>query len=291
MIDLQNHTTASDGELSPQQLVDLAIENNLNAIAITDHDSVASLKAALDYSIDKDIEIIPGIELSSDDPLFNYDKIDILGLFIDYENKDLLRAIKHINDRREQNKKQVIDKLKELGYDIDYDEVKKTVGGTFGRPHIAKFLIKKYPDKFSTVNDVFDNLLGRGKPAFFETKNRISIKDTIKVIGNAGGLSIFAHPGIYPREDSVKLIDYFVENGGDGIETYYPYHVISPRTMTSSPSIEGNQEMIDFYKNIVKNKEILESGGNDFHGPYRSSIGEIEIPDEILDKLKSKLKK
>jgi len=81
MIDLQNHTISSDGELTPEQLVDLAIEKKLSAIAITDHDTIASLIPAIKYSKDKNIDIIPGVELSCDDLLFNYDKIDVLGLF------------------------------------------------------------------------------------------------------------------------------------------------------------------------------------------------------------------
>jgi len=127
MIDLQNHTLASDGENTPEQLVDLAVEHKLSAIAITDHDSIASLKPAIEYSKDKDIEIIPGIELSCDDPLFDYDKIDVLGLFVDYNNKELNDLIKHINERREGNKKLIIEKIKNLGYEIEYEGLNKTI--------------------------------------------------------------------------------------------------------------------------------------------------------------------
>src|SRR3989344_7971847 len=220
-IDLQNHTVASDGESTPEELVDLAIEKGLSAIAITDHDSVASLKKAIKYSRGRNIEVIPGIELSCDDPLLGYDKIDVLGLFVDFNNKKLIGMTEHINRRREENKKQIIGKLKGFGYEIDYDDVKKTVKGTFGRPHIAKYLLKKYPSEFSSVADVFDKLIGTGKKAFVETHDRVSIKAAINAIRESGGISILAHPGIYPKEDSVRLIDYFIDNHGDGIETYY----------------------------------------------------------------------
>ena len=285
MIDLQCHTVASDGELTPEQLVDLAIEKKLSAIAITDHDSIASLKTAIEYSKDKNLEIIPGIELSCDDPLFNYDKIDVLGLFVDYNNKELNDLIQHINNRREENKRQIIEKLKGFGYEIEYNDVKKTVKGTFGRPHIAKYLLKKYPDKFNSVRDVFDKLIGRGEKAYLDTKGRVSIKDGIKIIKETGGVAILAHPGIYSKEDSIKLIDYFIDNGGDGIETYYPYHIIYPQLKLDK---KGNMVLIEFYRNITRTKKILESGGNDHHGNYRFTLGKVEIPEKVLKNLKNR---
>ena len=286
MIDLQNHTVASDGELTPEELVNLAIEKKLSAIAMTDHDSLASLKRAIEYSRGKNIEIIPGIELSCDDPLFYYDKIDVLGLFVDFNNRQLIDLIEHINDKREENKKLIIEKLKGLGYEIEYGDVKKTVKGTFGRPHIAKYLLKKYPDKFTSVRDVFDKLIGQGKEAFAETNERVSIKDAIKIIRNSGGISILAHPGVYKREDSVKLIDFFIGNGGDGIETYYPYHIICPELKIDK---KGNEDVINFYRGIAKSKKILESGGNDHHGNYRFTLGEVKIPESVLENLKNRI--
>src|SRR3989338_1404402 len=131
-IDLQSHTVASDGEQTPEELVDLAIEKRLKAIAITDHDSLGSIEAAIKYSKGRNIEVIPGIELSCDDPLLGCDKIDVLGLFVDFNNKKLIEMIGHINKRREENKKQIIEKLKGFGYEIEYEDVKKTVKGTFG---------------------------------------------------------------------------------------------------------------------------------------------------------------
>ncbi|MEK6943402.1 MAG: PHP domain-containing protein [Nanoarchaeota archaeon] len=285
MIDLQSHTVASDGELSPEELVDLAVAKGIKAIAITDHDTLASIKKAVDYSKAKGIEIVPGIELSCDDPLFGLDKIDVLGLLVDYKNKYLIKLTEHINKKRDENKREVIKKLNSLGFEIDFDEVKKTAKGTFGRPHIAKFLLKKYPDKFKSVADVFDQLIGTGKPAFVGTEGRVSIKEGIQTIKNAGGVAILAHPGVYPKDRSLKIIDFFIGEGGDGIETYYPYHVICPHLHLDA---KGNIGLIDFYRNIVKSKKILESGGNDYHGNYRSKLGEVNVPDIVLYNLKKK---
>ena len=285
-VDLQCHTIASDGELTAEELVDLAIEKKLSAIAITDHDSLGSVKKAIQYSKGKKIEVIPAIELSCDDPFSEYEKIDIIGLFIDFNNKELIGLIKHINGKREENKKQVIEKLKNFGYGIFYKDVKKTVKGTFGRPHIAKYLLKKYPEEFKSVRDVFDKLIGKGKKAFIETHDRVSIKDAIKIIKNAGGVAIFAHPGIYTREYSIKIIDYFIDNYGDGIETYYPYHIICQELKIDK---KGNEKLIDFYKSIAKSKKIFESGGNDHHGNYRFTLGEVKIPKKVLENIRKRL--
>jgi|TARA_B100001971_G_C18252178_1_gene579160 hypothetical protein len=287
-IDLHCHTIASDGELTPEGLVDLAVEKKLRAIAVTDHDSLASIKPAVEYSKDKNIEIISGIEISCDDPLFDHDKIDILGLLVDYNNKTLIGLIRHINKKRDENKREIIKKLNSLGFEVDFDEIKKTAKGTFGRPHIAKFLMKKYPDKFSSVRDVFDKYIGAGKAAFVKPMGFIPIKDAVRIIKEAGGVSILSHPGIYPREDSIRLIDYFIENGGEGIETYYPYHIICPDLELDE---KGNNDLIDFYRDIAKSKQVLESGGNDFHGDYRPSLGIVNIPYSVLENMKKKILK
>ena len=178
--------------------------------------------------------------------------------------------------------------MKSLCYGIEYDDVKKSVEGTFVTPHIARYLVKKYPEKFSSVRDVFDKLLSKGKKAFIKTHDRVSIKDAITVIRQASGVSILAHPGVYPREHSIRLIDYFIENHGDGIETYYPYHIIFPELNIDN---NGNQKMIDFYKRIARSRKILESGGNDHHDKQRFTFGEVKIPDKVLRTLKNSLQK
>jgi predicted metal-dependent phosphoesterase TrpH len=146
--------------------------------------------------------------------------------------------------------------------------------------------MKKHPDKFSSVNQVFDELIGTGKKAFVKTSDRVSIEDGIKVIKNAGGISILAHPGIYPTGDSIKIIDYFVERGGDGIEVYYPYHIVCPKQNLDE---HGNNNKINFYRDIAKSKKILESGGNDHHDEGRSTMGVVKVPYTVLENLKKRV--
>jgi len=285
MIDLQCHTVASDGESTSEEIIDLALEKGLFAIAITDHDTLEGVFSALNHAKGKNIEVVSGIELSCDDSLFHYDKIDVLGLLVDPTNNELLEITAHINSQRIESKKSTIKKLNELGYDITFEKVKQIATGTMGRPHIAKCLLKRYPDKFSSVADVFDKLIGTGKPAFVETHDRVSFSKAISAIKAAGGVSILAHPGVYPREDSVKIIEEFIRCGGDGIETYYPYHIVCPQLGIDA---KGNEQMIAFYQAIAKKHRLLESGGNDHHGNYRFTMGEVSIPDVVLDNLKQR---
>ena len=123
-----------------------------------------------------------------------------------------------------------------------------------------------------------------GKPAFVERENKCGIGEAIKAIKKAGGLSLLAHPGIFAREQSIKLIDFFKKQQGDGIETYYPYHVLCPQFRIGE---KENLEMIKFYQGIAENEGLLESGGSDFHGGDRETINVVSVPDTVLDKLKN----
>jgi len=285
LVDLHLHTNASDGELSPEGLVDSAISRGLKAMAITDHDTVDGIRTALDYSADKDIEVIPGIEISCKEREHGFDEVHVLGLFIDFRDKSLLEMTQRIKQNRIEQKRQIIKKLNGLGFDIDFSEVKDSVKFSFGRPHIAAVLLKNYPDRFSSVQDVFDRYLKVGKPAYIEIKEITRIVDAIKIIKKSKGIPILAHPGVYKPEDSLELIDYFLGLGGEGIETYYPYDKVY------SISPEASKKKIDFYNKVAKEKNLLVSGGSDYHGSIRpTNLGEIEIPYSVVEKLKEKRK-
>jgi len=287
MIDLHIHTNKSDGVLSPEEVVDIAIEKGIKAIAITDHDVVDGVSEAIEHAKGKSIDIIPGIEIGCDESDNGFKEIHVIGLFVDYKNKDLIRFTEEIKNQRRNQKREMINKLNKLGYAISFDEVAKSVKGAFGRPHISKMLIKKYPDQFSSIQEVFGKLVGVGKPAYVDRKKIGGMKTAIEIIKKAGGLSFLAHPGVYKKEDSLGLINVFKAVGGEGIETYYPYHIICPVLGISK---KENSELIHFYQDVVRKMELLESGGSDFHGGDRNTLGEIKIPDEILLRLKDKIK-
>ena len=120
-IDLHLHTTASDGTLSPKEIVDYAIKKDMKAIAITDHDSIAGVKEALEYSKDKKLIVVPGVEMGCDNSEFGDYEIHIVGLFIDYNNKELNKFLKQVENWSEEQKAQIIEKLNKLGYEISLE--------------------------------------------------------------------------------------------------------------------------------------------------------------------------
>lgn len=282
IIDLQTHTTASDGKSTPAELVNLAIKTKLAAIAITDHDSVNGIDEAIKAAKGKNIEIVPGVEISCDDK--GYVDTHILGLFIDHKNKTLNSLLKKAQKYREQQKKEIISKFQKLGFKITYEEVRSLAKGEIGRPHIAKVILKNNPRKVNSFGEVFDKYLAVGKKAYVERINKISVKEAIKAIHVANGLVFISHPGVYDNFDIDKFIDYFLKNGGNGIETCYPY-----KTSRHHTGKRANAKIISKFKKIAKEKNILETGGSDFHGRPNQVLGKLEVPYFILEKLKEKL--
>jgi len=279
-IDLQTHTTASDGKLTPTELVNLAVKNKLSAIAITDHDSVNGIDEAIKAAKGKNIEIVPGVEISCDDK--GYVDTHILGLFIDHKNKTLNNLLKRAQAYRVQQKKDIINKFQKLGFNITFNEVKSIAEGEIGRPHIAKVILKNNPNKINSFDEVFDKYLAVGKLAYVERRNKISVKEVIKAVHAADGLVFISHPGVYDNFNIDKFIDYFLKKGGDGIETYYSYETSRYHT-----GKRANAKTINKFKRIIKEKNILETGGSDFHGRPDQVLGRLAVPYSVLSNLKN----
>ena len=284
LVDLHMHTNASDGQYKPNEVVDQAITKGLKAIAITDHDTISGAELAIKYAKDKDIEVIAGIEISC---LEKSDvEIHILGLFLDIKNTELNKFCENAKKQRILQKKKMITKLQDIGFDITYEEVLALTNYSFGRPHIAQILMKKYPDEFPDTKTVFDKYLGTGKPAFFQRETKVNLLEAISRIKAAGGIPILAHPGVYGKS-TFELIEYFAKLGGEGIETHYPYDLIN------GLSKEENNQLNNSLKEYAKQHNLIESGGSDFHGDIRKSvqIGQIAVPYELVEKMKQHLSK
>ncbi len=279
-IDLHIHSTASDGKLSPEELVDWAIEKGLPAIAITDHEVMDGSREAIRYARGKDVKVVSGIEIATDDVEVEIYDIHIVGLFLDLENERLIKLSEKLMKAREVQKKDIIKRLNELGYEITFEELKKESGGiNYGRPHIARILMRKYKE-FKKMGDVFDGLLGSFGSAYVR-QWKDTIKNTIDIIHGAGGIAILAHPMLYESFhidcDSNKIIERFVECGGDGIEVNYFYE-------NRSVSKDESEEMIRRVEDIAREKGLVVSGGGDFHsdadpheiGDYGLSVVEFE---------------
>lgn len=273
-IDLHLHSTVSDGEMTPKEIIDFAVKKGIPAISITDHDRIRANKEAMEYSKDKSIEYVSGLEITCTPPK-DVKEVHIVGLFINIHNKE----IKNIYNRhREYTKdvvKKIITKLNYLGYEITFEELFKETGGKhLGRPWIAKLLMKKYPEEFKNRKEVFNKLLGKEGKAFEKSKGT-SIKDAIGIIHQAGGIAILAHPW-HIQEKMEEVVKKFVELGGDGIERNYIQKESIPKNM--------GKRLDD----LILKFGLVVSGGTDFHNFNKGEeIGDRGITKEEFEKLKN----
>lgn len=268
MYDLHIHTIASDGILSTEEVIDTSINMGLSGIAITDHDTVASLKIAEDYLKDmkNNFKFIPGIELNTD---YKNSEVHILGYFIDYNNQPLLDKLIDLRNSRYKRAEKMIEKLRSMGFLIDFQMVKKLSGNDLiGRPHIAQALVDK--GYVFSVKEAFDKYISKGRPAYIP-RYKFSPNEAINLIKKAGGIAVLAHPGLIKNNLIVKEI---IEMGIEGIEVYYPEH---------------HPIQIDNYLKICEEKNLLITGGSDFHGiglgDNRSRLGCAGINWELFNRL------
>lgn len=265
-IDLHLHSTASDGSLTPEQVVELASHLNLKTISLTDHDSVEGLPSAIEASKRHAVEVIPGIEMSSD--VAGRD-IHVLGYYLDYNDPELKKILVKLRDNREKRISGIISKLNEMGYEIDAEDVRaEAKDGSLGRAHIAKAMLRK--GFIDNIQEAFDRFIGRQGPAYVE-KSALSVIDIIKIINEFGGVPVLAHPGISGVDD--KIVG-FKEAGLLGLEAYHSEHT-------------PDQAMK--YASLAKKLGMIITGGSDCHGLGSSRgliIGSVYVPDNCIDELK-----
>jgi predicted metal-dependent phosphoesterase TrpH len=277
MIDLHTHTNASDGSYSLEELLRMAERAGLSAMAVTDHDTVENARKL--SGMRSPVELIAGIEISVYDNNLGYIDLHVLGLFIDPENKSLLSTLERLERDRDEQKRSIIEELGRMGYDISYEEAKAKAAGSFGRPHIAKVLMEKYPEEFPAMASVFEKLLDQGKPAFRARKSFFCLDEAINLIHSAGGLAILAHPKVY-RYDLEKLLADFKRLGGDGIETFYDYH-------SNGYNKLANRLIGEEMRILAKKFAFLESGGSDFHSEAKGAPLGYNVPDAVLSEMKA----
>lgn len=269
-IDLHTHSTASDGSDSPVELVQNAVNAGLDAVALTDHDTVAGLPDFLAAAQANGLCGIPGVELSSH---FEKHEIHIVGLFIDPENKALNDLLEERRADRLRRNLDIIRKFQENGYDITEEEVIRASGGeSIGRPHIARVLVEKgyFPD----LQTVFQRYIGNWRP-YYVPRTPLSPETAILAVKRAGGLAIWAHPMLCVdrRPALIRLLKIFRYAGLDGLETYY--------SMYSAGQTRMAQE-------AARELSLMESGGSDYHGKNHPNIslrtggGELHVPGEFL---------
>jgi 3',5'-nucleoside bisphosphate phosphatase len=264
--DLHIHTYYSDSTSSPEEVVGEAVAAGLSCIAITDHDVVDAIEPAMAAARAHDLEIIPGIELSSE---INGKDIHILGYGFNYKKSPLVDKLKDIQQARLDRMAKMIEKLKTLGINnITMEEVcAKTKSNAVGRPHLATALKEKGWVK--SIKAAFDKYIGEGAPAYFTKYNQTPF-DAIKLITDSGGVAVMAHPMATMKDE---LIAPFVKAGMGGLEVYYP---------------NCSETVLKFYKNLAKKHNIVATGGSDAHGKAKvyTHIGKAQVPYEIVEELK-----
>jgi len=268
--DLHMHSYHSDGYHSPEKVVEKAKNQGIKILSITDHDSVNAFGEATEYAKKFGIEVIPGVEISTD---IRDTEVHILGYFVDPENKDLEHYLNFFREERYKRAIRMVKKLNILGMDITIDDVLVFAkDSAIGRPHIAQALLAK--GQVKSFFEAFYKYIGNHAPAY-ERKVHLSPQSAFKIINDAGGLSFIAHPGNMPE----ILIKELIDAGVDGIEVIHPSH---------SP------EQVKFYRGIVIEYFLLESGGSDFHGGKREddeNLGKFYTSSKVVDTMRTRLVK
>jgi len=265
--------------MSPGQILDQALDSKLEAIAITDHDTISGSKEAMSIGPPPEVKFLTGVEISANPPpsFPCSGSFHILGYAIDLENPTLNRMLEELQQARKNRNPRILQTLKELGMPISMEEVQAQVGnGQMGRPHIARVMVdKRY---VQSINEAFDRYLGKGKPAYVD-KYRMESDQAIELIRNAGGIPVLAHPGlIEPTTDLPfdHLIKTLTSIGLKGIEVYYPEHT---------------PEAVKGYRILAEQFGLLITGGTDFHGALKPDLkmgvgkGDFFVPYELYEKL------
>lgn len=263
--DLHLHTIFSDGTYTPLELVSKSKKAGLAAISLVDHDTIDGIVPAVKAAKTEGVEILPGIELSSE---YNGLEVHILGYLVDYESPDLIKELQELKKKRIERIYEMVGKLKDIGVELEPQSVFNISGnGTVGRLHVARALVKE--GRVKTIFEAFQKYIGDKSPAYV-LGFKFSPKKAIELIKSSAGIPVLAHPYSLNNDE---LIYEFIKDGLMGLEVYYPEH---------------SQSMVNFYLELAKKHNLLVTGGSDCHGSLKPDvrIGMIKIPYELVEKLK-----
>lgn len=274
IVDLHVHSTCSDGTFTPEELVDYALQKGLKAFALTDHDTTEGLSRAIRYAEGKDIEVVPGIEFSTE---YESRDIHILGLYIDYKKKEFREQIRSFIDSRAIRNQKMCANLQKAGVSVSYEDLLSAFpGSTITRAHYARYLLEHGYVK--SIAEAFDRYVGDHCP-YYVPREKVTPAQAVELILRADGIPILAHPLLYrmSRGRLEELTASLKEAGLIGLEAVYS---------SNTPSEE--REM----RELARHYHLLISGGSDFHGANKPKLdlavgyGKLHIPAEILEDLK-----
>jgi predicted metal-dependent phosphoesterase TrpH len=253
--DLHSHTTVSDGTLTPEELVEKAVAESFQSIAITDHDNIGGIKRAQKAAENSDLEIIPGVEISVE---YGPGTMHMCGYFLDTDNEYLNDRLNFVQEARRQRNPKIVQKLKDAGFEITMAEIENVAGSKqIGRPHFATVMFEKGYVK--SKQEAFDEYLDKSAPCYVN-KERLSLEDSVEAIKTAGGIPVLAHPISLKLNNEREYRNMFVhlkQMGVMGIEAF-----------TSRQTDEENEM---FYQ-MAKDLNLLTTGGSDFHGANKPNV-------------------
>jgi predicted metal-dependent phosphoesterase TrpH len=256
------HSTASDGALPPDAVVAAARAAGVSAIALTDHDTMAGVAAAREAGARLGIRVVAGAELSAHE---GDREVHVLGLHVS-PSEAFESRLTRIRATRVSRAEQIVDKLNALGVHLHIEDVLAEAGaGAVGRPHVARAMIARGWAMDS--RDAFDRYLGYGRPAYVD-KERLPIEEAIRLIHEAGGLAVLAHPG---SDGTRQRVERLAALGLDGLEVRHPSHTADDATRLLA--------LCDHFR-------LVPSGGSDWHGAADGprTIGCMRVPEEWLER-------
>ena len=277
IVDLHVHSNKSDGTLSPSELVDLAVQKGLSAFALTDHDTTAGLDEAIEYAKGRNIEVIPGIEFSTE---YEDRDIHVLGLAIEYHSPVFAQQIQAFVDSRILRNRKMCSLLSEAGIDITYEKLMASFpGAVVTRAHYGRYLLENGYVK--SIPEAFERYIGDHAPCFVP-REKVTPAQAVALIRKAKGIPVLAHPTLYhmSKDALQKLVSSLLAPGLVGIEAVY-----------STYSAGEEREM----RQLASRNGLLISGGSDFHGSNKPGLelatgyhGRLVIPFDIWERLKEK---
>ncbi len=271
--DFHCHSTASDGVLSPTELVDLAYKQGVRIMALTDHDSnegLAEAQAAADRH--GDFTLIPGVELGTDIPGA---EVHVLGYFMDPGDPELQKTLSHLRETRLGRGEKTVERLREMGMDVTWEQVQRIAGGAaVGRPHVAQALLES--GHVATVKEAFDKYIARNGPAYVE-REKMTPAEAVGTITGLGGIPCLAHPCDVTKTDEelYPILSDLKDAGLVGMEVHYK--------MYEPPAVKRLLA-------AARKFDLIPLGGSDYHGIF----GQEEpppggmyspLPDESIDAL------
>lgn len=270
-IDMHIHTNYSDGVFTPEEAVRHAKKVGLSAIAITDHDCVDAIDAAIEEGKNLGVEVIPGVELSTEIDCPERSEMHILGYFINWKNEQMKESLSLFQKSRQKRANQIIDKLSKLGLVLSRNSMDAlSKSHCVGRLHFAKALIEE--GFVATINEAFQKYLAFGKPAYVP-KFHLKPEEGISLILKTGGIPVLAHP-YYGHYSNKNMLNSLIRSGLAGIEVWHSKH---------------SQNTVNNFLKLAKELHLLPTGGSDCHGAFGNDpavMGTIKIPYSVIIDLK-----